>query len=417
MKPRLPFLTADIPGIGGMIKARFEDFVVEEIPAYPAAGEGTHTYLYIEKLGLTTMQAARDLARGLGVAPREIGYAGLKDSRALTRQWFSVEHVPEDRIRALTLPKIKFLEVTRHTNKIKTGHLAGNRFVLRVRESKHDGAAAANAVMQVLATRGVPNYFGPQRFGGRGDNWILGRAIVRDDPKDALDQYLGRVTEEDTGVFGEARRAYDAGQFARARTLWPYLYRGEHRALTVLEKTPDNFKRAWYSVDLSLKRLFLSAYQSQMFNQVLAGRIAEIDRIKVGDLAFKHNSGAVFRVEDAATEQPRCDAFEISPTGPLFGYRTTMPTGEPGEVEQKLLDAEGLTPERFKAIEAFRVKGGRRALRFRPHDWSVKPGMDGDGAYLEFRFTLPKGCYATALLREVLKSDAKIGEQETEEDE
>jgi tRNA pseudouridine13 synthase len=240
--------------------------------------------------------------------------------------------------------------------------------------------------------------------------------MVRDDMQAALDQYLGKPDEQDQGHFLQARRAYDAGEFEKALNLWPYMYRDERRALSALLKSKGNVRRGWFAVDLSLKRLFLSAYQSHLFNRVLAGRIGEIDRVKAGDLAFKHNSGAVFRVEDAAAEQPRAERFEISATGPLFGYRMTQPGGEPGEIEGKLLAEEGLTIEQVKALEGFRLKGSRRPFRFKPHDWSVKPGMDTDGAYLEFRFTLPKGCYATALLREVLKNEAKIGEQEEEDD-
>jgi tRNA pseudouridine13 synthase len=194
------------------------------------------------------------------------------------------------------------------------------------------------------------------------------------------------------------------------------MYRDERRALSALLKSKGNPRRGWFAVDLSLKRLFLSAYQSCLFNRILADRIAEIDAVKAGDLAYKHNSGAVFRVEDAAAEQPRAASFEISATGPLFGYRMTEPTGEPGRAEAALLESEGLKPEQFKSVDAFRLKGGRRALRFRPHQASVKAGRDGDGEFLEFQFTLPKGCYATALLREVLKNEAGIGRQADDDD-
>jgi tRNA pseudouridine13 synthase len=409
MSDQLPFLTRDLPGVSGLIKSRYEDFQVEEIPAYDAVGEGTHTFFLIEKAGLTTMQAARDVARALGVAPHDVGYAGLKDARALTRQWFSVEHVAPEKVAALDLPKIRVVRTSRHFNKIKIGHLSGNRFRIRVREFRHGAEDDARAILTALSTKGVPNYFGPQRFGARGDTWRMGAAMLRGDLKDALDQYLGRPGPQDRDFFQEARRAYDQSQFARAHDIWPYMYRDERKALKVLAGGGPPH-RAWFAVDRSLKRLFLSAYQSRLFNLILAERVDRLDRLEDGDLAFKHDTGAVFRVENAAAEQPRADRFEISPTGPLFGYRMTRPGGEPGRREDALLAAEGLNPESFREADRHPVKGGRRPLRFKPYDSSVASGLDKEGPFLEFRFVLKKGCYATSLLREILKNESETGE-------
>ena len=158
-------------------------------------------------------------------------------------------------------------------------------------------------------------------------------------------------------------------------------------------------------MDRAIKRLYVSAYQAWLFNQVVAARIDGLDRLMVGDLAWRHANGAAFLVEDAAEEQPRCDAFEISPSGPLFGYRMTEAQGEPGDMErQPLLDA-GLTPEDFRAPAAQKARGARRPLRFGLADVVVDSGQDGDGPYIELRFALPSGCYATTVLREVCKAD------------
>ncbi|MFQ6049265.1 MAG: tRNA pseudouridine(13) synthase TruD, partial [Phycisphaerae bacterium] len=164
-------------------------------------------------------------------------------------------------------------------------------------------------------------------------------------------------------------------------------------------------RQAFAAVDRGLKRLYVSAYQGWLFNRVVAERIEQIDRIWPGDLAWRHANGAVFRVEDLPSEQRRCEAFEISPTGPLFGYRMTCPTGQAGRLEQQILQDEGLSLSDFRAERAHKVKGGRRPLRFQPADWSVEPGRDELGEFLELRFALPPGCYATALLRELCKRD------------
>jgi tRNA pseudouridine13 synthase len=137
----------------------------------------------------------------------------------------------------------------------------------------------------------------------------------------------------------------------------------------------------------------------------LAERIDGIDRLMPGDLAWRHDNEAVFRVQDAAGEQPRCDAFEISPSGPIFGYRMTSPAGDPGQIEQQILSREGITPATFRAAGLHKVKGARRPLRFRPTDCCVQVGTDQRGDFVELRFVLPAGCYATAVVREICKSD------------
>src|SRR5262249_17897308 len=122
----LPRLLREFVPAPGVIKQDYDDFVVQETPLYPFSGEGTHTNFLVEKGGLSAMQAVHDLARALGVRRFEIGYAGLKDARGVTRQWMSVEHVEAERVRAVEIPRIRVLETTRHTNKLRIGHLRGN---------------------------------------------------------------------------------------------------------------------------------------------------------------------------------------------------------------------------------------------------------------------------------------------------
>lgn len=203
--PSLPFLTVDLPGVGGAIKRYDEDFIVEEIPLYPANGKGTHTYFVIEKRGLTTLAAIRQIARSLGRNPRDIGYAGLKDAHGITQQRLSLEHVDPAVIESLELGRIRVLSVTRHGNKIKLGHLTGNRFTIKVRDTVESPLGPAEPIMDVLLSRGVPNYFGPQRFGARGDNALIGRAVLLDNYDDAIALILGRPGPGDHGKVREAR--------------------------------------------------------------------------------------------------------------------------------------------------------------------------------------------------------------------
>jgi len=203
--PALPFLTAALPGCGGRIKQRPEDFVVEELPRYAASGEGTHVYLTIEKRGITTPEAVRRIARALGRQPGDLGYAGLKDTQGITRQRISVEHVDPEQARSLQVADVRILEVRRHSNKLRIGHLAGNRFAIRLRDCAADAVTRGSAILDVLARRGVPNYFGPQRFGRRNRNAEVGRAALAGDFADALAWLLGRPRDDDQEAQRRAR--------------------------------------------------------------------------------------------------------------------------------------------------------------------------------------------------------------------
>jgi tRNA pseudouridine13 synthase len=407
---QLPFLTDDLPGIGGAIKERPEDFAVDEVPLYEPSGSGTHVYFRIEKVGIPTPHALLEIARALGRSERDIGCAGLKDAHAVTTQLLSLEHIDPALIERLSVPRIRVLSVSRHTNKLKRGHLKGNRFRIKVREADPARVADARATLAVLSRAGVPNYFGPQRFGLRGDTWQIGRALLRRDYGEALAVMLGRPAPEDHGVLREARELFDRGEFGRAEATWPRLFRAERNACRALAQTGGNNQRAVRAIDRRTRTFFLSAYQSFLFNQVVARRIRTLDRLLAGDLAWRHPQGAVFLVEDVAREQPRCDAFEISPTGPLFGPRMAEPGGEPGDLERTLLEAENLSRDAWRAEGGRSTRGGRRPLRFRPHEAAVEPGDDDAGPFLEFRFFLESGCYATAVLREVCKSEALGGD-------
>jgi tRNA pseudouridine13 synthase len=407
MPHSLPFLTADIPGVGGVIKTRPEDFVVEELPLYEPSGEGTHVYALMEKKGIGTREALDRVARALNYSRREIGSAGLKDAHAVARQWISIEHVEPQQVERISVRDVRILQTSRHTNKLKPGHLRGNRFTVRLRQLAlpvPQAAQIARDVLSILSRRGTPNYFGPQRFGSRQDNHLLGKAVARNDAVGFTDQLLGQPREDvDSPAAFEARRFYEEGRYEEAARTWPGHFFDHRRALRVLAKSNGNKKRVFYAVDKHLKGLFISAYQSDLFNRVLAARMPDIDTLLLGDMACKHDSGACFRVEDPPGEQPRCDRFEISPTGPLLGGRTTRLTGPAGEIENPILDGETLSEQDYRQMRHLGARGGRRPLRFQPRDVRVSGGQDDLGPYLELAFELDAGCYATTLLAEITK--------------
>lgn len=400
--PELPCLTAEMPGIGGRIKERLDDFHVVELGLYEPCGEGTHVYFRVTKAGVTSHQAADRIARHVGVRPGQIGLAGLKDARAVTTQMMSLEHVDPARLAAFRDTQVSVEVVARHGNKLRPGHLRANRFTIRIRGAGADRLDDAQRVLDVLARRGVPNYFGPQRFGARGDTADLGEALVRDDPAEFVAIFLGRPQPGDPPDCRAARDAFDTGSLDRCLKRWPRHYANERKALAAFKRKrrPGDAVRA---VEKRMKRLYVSAFQSAIFNEVVAARIRTVDRVLVGDLAKKSDTGGVFRVEDADAEQPRAERFEISPTGIVVGHRSELAGGEPGRIEADALARHAVRPEDFKRVGALKPKGTRRPLRFALGDPTLTAGTDEHGDYLELRYTAPSGSYATVALREIMK--------------
>jgi tRNA pseudouridine13 synthase len=404
----LPFLTHQFDGIGGTIKTCKEDFFVEELSLYTPCGDGTHIYAQIEKKGISTMDALAKIANALRITRKEIGYAGLKDTRAVTRQWISIEHINPERLLSLDIPNIKIIQITRHCNKLKLGHLACNRFVIRLRNLKlpmKQSVKIAERIIAILIDKGVPNYFGGQRFGLRNETHLLGEAVSKGKKNEFVDIFLGQPKIDELSTFAVARSFYERGYYKKALKTWPYSYSDQRRALKALIANKGNEKKAYHVIDKHLKRFFVSAYQSDLFNQVLAVRMPDIDKLFVGDMAYKHVNGACFRVDDTVLEQPRCDAFEISPTGPLLGFRMTKLTGPAGDIENSVLNTTGLESRDFRQMGEYGGRGGRRPLRFQPHHTKVTTGQDKLGPYIELQFELDSGCYATSLIREISKTN------------
>ena len=166
-------------GASAVLKRFNEDFVVTELPLQLPGGEGEHVWVEVEKNGANTGFVAQQLAAAAGVQERDVGYAGLKDRYAVARQWFSL-YLPKGEapdLLALQHPEFKVLGQSRHVKKLRPGDLQGNRFVITLREVAGD-RAAIEANLQAVATQGVPNYFGAQRFGFDGGNVEQGRAML-----------------------------------------------------------------------------------------------------------------------------------------------------------------------------------------------------------------------------------------------
>lgn len=331
------YLTPDLPGIGGLIKVEPADFEVEEIPAYEPVGTGDHLFLWVEKTDLGAEYFTRQVARRLNIPNGEVGTAGLKDRRAVTRQWVSVPATCEATLAQLDGDGIRVLNVSRHANKLKPGHLRGNRFRILVREAT---PGDVEPVLGRIRDLGLPNFYGPQRFGRDGETAALGMAMLKGEP---------------------------------------------------------NKVRAPF-----LRKLALSAAQSLLFNDYLARRMADgfFRTVIAGDVMAKWPAGGMFTAADVPTEQRRFDARETVTAGPMFGRKTFPAHADAADREAAVLADAGLSRTSFEGFGKL-VMGTRRHNLVYVEDLSASWEAEG----LRLTFTLPAGCYATVLLREIMKAD------------
>jgi len=398
---RYGYVTSEEVPVRGEIKVVPEDFRVEEIPAYAPSGTGSHVFFLVEKRGIATFEAIRRLARALERNEEEFGYAGLKDARAVTRQIVSIENEPPERILSLDLPDLRIEWAERHGHKLRIGHLRGNRFTIRVRRTRHADLSRVRRVLERLSRVGVPNYYGPQRFGVDGRGVELGRDLVRRDRKAFLDRFLGSAEPGDPALLATARARYRHGDFEGAAECAPSRSGDVARALQALAGSGGDVDVGVEAVSLRMRQLFVSSFQAHLFNRVLSKRIDTLCSVEEGDVAFVHESGACFVVEDAASERGRAGSFEISPSGPIVGWKLLRGFGRPRAIEDEVFEGEGVRPESFRDLGlGLHQKGIRRSLRIRLEEARA----DWWEGVLILAFALPKGSYATTVVEEILKT-------------
>jgi tRNA pseudouridine13 synthase len=324
----------------------------------------------------------------------------MKDAVGVTCQNLSLQRVkPEDAL-SLNLEGVKVLSAIRHSNKLKIGHLKGNYFKIIVRGVTAEAAGIAQSVLQELQQRGVPNYFGYQRYGAMNNSHLIGAAMLKRNWQGAVDRLIGNSDAILDPNWCSAIESYRQGDLVSALEKMPRHCRSERDVLKRLEARPDAWEKAFSVIHPRLKKMYLSAYQSYLFDKVVELRLSGINQVMPGDLAWKHINGACFMVEDLEAELLRADGFEISATGPMFGSKMTSPSGAVLELEQKILENEEIQSHDFDLGGGLRMEGERRPLRVPLKD--AECHLEGD--FLKLEFSLPRGSYATSVVREITKS-------------
>ena len=403
-------------GIGGHIRTKNEDFYVEEIPETLPSGEGPNTWLWIEKNSRTTLDVVLDIARELKINRKQMGFAGMKDKKAVTRQWICISNKTPEELQGLEkkLHNVKIINITPNQKKLRMGQLLGNKFRLMVRDVKDPEVAAQEAqeILNQLTERGVPNYYGYQRFGkDRPNTHLVGKALIKGGVKEAVDRYIGHPYDTEPKHIQEARRFYDNGELEESLESMPSGMRYEKMMLRALikemkkkgELTEKSYILALRSIPKPLSRMFVHAYQSYLFNRAVSERTKlGIDHYVKGDILIDNDEHLIheFREEEIDNEIKN---FQAHPSSPLYGSKVPLAGGILGEIEQKILDGENLKLDDFNVPQMPKLgsHGIRRAMRFKI--WDVFAEANDEGVMVNF--SIPKGCYATAVLREVMKVD------------
>ncbi len=409
----------DSPGCGGRLRMRSEDFVVEEIGEDLSYEGGRYLVLEVEKVDWDTHHLVRDLSRQLKISQKRFGWAGTKDKNAVTRQRMSIASLDEKELDRITLPDVKIKVLGRSNRAVSLGDLIGNRFCVRIGEIDLDEDETARRLdgvtKEIEALGGLPNYFGVQRFGEvRPVTHLVGEALVRGDPEKAVLTYLALPFPDEPETTRLARsRLLDGKDFGRALREYPLRLRYERAMMSRLLEEEGDWAHSFDVLATNLKRLFVHAYQSLLFNMVLSRRMRSglpLDRAVEGDVVCFSKGGLpdadkIQKVDSSNLEAVNrlAERGRAFVTLPLFGYGSEFAEGAPGEIERSVLDEVGVTFSDFRVLANpdLGSPGYRRPalLKFDPV-WVVE---EGGSALL--KFDLPAGSYATVVLREYMKSE------------
>jgi tRNA pseudouridine13 synthase len=411
------YLTGE-DGVGGDLRVELDDFIVREVSDFKYGTSGDFLIVRLTKENWETHHLIRDLSRRLGVSEERIGIAGTKDKRAVTTQLMSIRGVSEEQLSHVDLPRVRLEPLGRANKDIGLGDLRGNDFEITVRNIAltHDECEARlkNIDAGIEKAGGVPNFFGYQRFGiVRPITHLVGKKLLKGDVEGAAMDYIARSfpgeSEDNRSVREHIMETRD---FKEGIKLYPLNLRYERTMMHHLIERPGDYAGAFRSLSPKLLKLFIHAYQSYLFNKLLSRRLLDgfpLNEPLEGDVVcFMDAQGQpdTSKLEKVTKQNLPDIKFLIKRnrayvTLPLIGRDSGLDAGRAGEEASKVLDEEGIKVEDFAvaAMPDLASAGLRREILLR-----AKPVMTSSDNTATFRFFLPRGCYATTVLREYMKS-------------
>ncbi len=410
----------DTKGVGGKLRKNAEDFIVVEISLPPPKEEeGEYAIVKIRAKNWETNRLIRQMSRRLGISRNRIGFAGTKDRRAVTTQLISIK-ASKELAERVSMKDLEVLDVYSSNKGLNLGDLIGNSFEIVIRDMEASEIEAEKLVNETFtelkALGGFPNFFGHQRFGAvRPITHLVGKKIMEGDFRGAVFTYLGNPVDIEGKEAFEARRGLEEGiGYGEALRLFPKHLGFERAMLNHLVKNEDDFAGAISVLPKNLSMMFVHAYQSYLFNRILGRRIENgllMDEPLIGDIVLPTDANSLpdhkkwidVSEENVNKVRKRIREGKAFLSGLVPGAEVRVAGGEQGEIERGVLEEEDIVPKDFivPQMKELSSKGMRRELisPFRNFNWKIVEGS------VRMRFDLMKGCYATALLREFMKSD------------
>lgn len=425
-------------GVGGVIKQFPEDFIVEEILVNGAKAEiasrssrifadkGRYMVCVLVKRDWDTLLAMRRIAQKLGKSVDLVDFAGLKDTRALTTQHVSFAMTRPEEVAKLGLEGVELHPVGYSSEKIAPSMLFGNHFKIAIRAIRLSRASTVetrilNAKLQLEKIGGFPNFFGHQRFGTvRAVTHLVGKALLEGDFEKAVLTYLANPSPYEHPSYRKARLGLlESRDFETASRTFPSSLEYEHLLLRHLHRSRNDFSGALRAMPLRLRRLFVQAYQSYLFNRFLSRRLLHglrLDELSVGDhvmllddQGLPTGKNAIATSQTVNALQRLVDERKACLGLPIMGFKQQLSSGLQGSLEQAVIDEEDVKPQDFlvESMPELRSTGGLRTACSHVFDFNITSitadSEDPSKLMVRLSFTLHRGCYATVVLREFMK--------------
>jgi tRNA pseudouridine13 synthase len=433
--------TTSSKGVGGVIRESVDDFVVEEVLVDGSKarvnGEVPNRVLgstlqkqryllcVLVKRNWDTFIAVKNVAKSIGIDQSRVQFAGIKDAKAVTAQHISVENVSIENIAKVEIKEIMVRPIGFVREMLSLFYLLGNNFNITIKSIKNSETAVKENIEQTIqelgVVGGIPNFFGHQRFGTtRPITHLVGKALVRGNFEEAAMLFLANPSVNEHPASRQARQDLQlTGDFKQAQKNFPQQLRFERLMLNYLSDNPGDFVGAFQSLPLKLQALFVQAHQSYLFNRFLSERVKHglpLNEALVGDFVVgiersglpMTNVVKVVNTENLAEVNTKIKAGRLRVALPIFGVKQKLSQGLMAQIENKVLEQEGVEATNYQLNVLSRIggKGGLRAVVTPVKDFklqSISGNENGDGYQAKVSFMLLRGSYATVVLREIMK--------------